>query len=129
VDRGRGGAVSLISRASVEHLEQVAAAEVDARRFRMLVEVDGVQAHAEDAWVGRRIRLGGAVVLIRGHVGRCLVTGRDPDTGVPDLPTLDLLRSYRDGLDTTEPLPFGVYGAVVSPGRVQLGDPVGLVDG
>ncbi len=39
---------------------------------------------------------------------------------------LDLLRSYRGGLDTTEPLAFGVYGEVVEPGRVALGDRVEL---
>jgi hypothetical protein len=32
--------------------------EVDVRRFRMLVEVDGVAAHAEDEWVGRTVRIG-----------------------------------------------------------------------
>lgn len=127
-DRGRSGAISLISRGSIENLQRVAEREVDPRRFRMLVEIDGVEAHAEDAWVGRCVRIGGATVLMNGHVGRCLVTSQDPDTGVVDLPTLDLLRSYRQGLDTTEPLPFGVYGEVVEPGEVRCGDGLGLVD-
>jgi len=43
---------------------------------------------------------------------------------VEDAPTLDLLRSYRAGLDTTEPLAFGVYGEVLEPGRVAVGDAV-----
>lgn len=125
VDRGTAGAVSLISRASVAELERRAGRHVDPRRFRMLVEVDGVEAHAEDEWIGRAIRIGDALVRIRGNVGRCLVTGQDPDTGLADMPTLDLLRSYRQGLDTTEPLAFGVYGEVVEPGAVRVGDPVG----
>jgi hypothetical protein len=124
LDRGRAGTVSLISRASVARLARLADAHVDPRRFRMLVQVDGIAAHAEDAWVGSMIRIGGALVGIRGHVGRCLVTGQDPDTGVKDLPTLELLRSYRQGLPTTEPLAFGVYGEVLEPGRVHVGDRV-----
>jgi uncharacterized protein YcbX len=124
VDRGGDGAVSLIGRASVARLGEIAQAPVDARRFRMLVEVDGIVAHAEDAWVGETVRIGEALVLMRGHVGRCLVTGQDPDSGVPDLPTLDLLRSYRAGLPTTEPLALGIYGEVVEPGSVRVGDAV-----
>jgi uncharacterized protein YcbX len=127
VDRGRGGAVSLISRGSLDGLAGVAGErEIDARRFRMLVEIDGVEAHAEDAWVGARVRIGTAVVRFRGHVGRCSITTRHPESAVVDLPTLDLLRSYRGELDTTEPLAFGVYGEVLEGGRVAVGDPVEL---
>jgi pimeloyl-ACP methyl ester carboxylesterase len=28
------------------------------------------------------------VIVPEGHIGRCLVTGQNPDTGVPDLDTL-----------------------------------------
>jgi uncharacterized protein YcbX len=126
VDRGRGGAVSLVSRASIGALARRAGAEdVDARRFRMLVVLDGLdEAHEEDTWVGERVALGGAVVRVRGHVGRCNITHRHPETGDVDLPTLDLLRSYRAAIDTTEPLAFGVYGEVLEPGRVAVGDAV-----
>jgi hypothetical protein len=125
-DRGGRGAASLISAASLAHLAEIAARDtVDGRRFRMLIEVDGTEAHGEDAWIGRRVRLGEtAVVRWHGNVGRCLVTGRDPDTGVPNLPTLDLLSEYRRDVDTTEPLPLGIYGEVVSPGVVRVGDAV-----
>jgi uncharacterized protein YcbX len=65
-----------------------------------------------------------AVVRWHGNVGRCLVTGRDPDTGVATLPTLDLFGEYRRDVETTEPLPFGIYGAVRAPGVVRVGDAV-----
>jgi uncharacterized protein YcbX len=131
VDRGAGGAVSLISRASLARLAEVGGVEtLDSRRFRMLIEIDGVDAHAEDRWVDNgSVRIGGAVVAFTGHVGRCLITSRDPESGVVDLPTLDLLGSYRDGVDSTEPLPFGVWGRVVTPGTVSLGDEVAPLDG
>lgn len=126
VDRGDRGAVSLVSRGSLHRLATVAGngAEIDSRRFRMLVEVDGVDPHGEDAWIGRRVRIGDALVGFNGNVGRCLVTRRDPDTGTIDLPTLDLLREYRGDEPSTEPLPFGIYGEVIEPGTVRVGDPV-----
>ena len=124
VDRTpQGGAVSLVSRASLERLREEAGAfgEVDARRFRMLFEIDGVDAHEEDAWIGTEVRIGEATILVNGDIGRCVVTSRDPDTGVIDLPTLATLASYRPN-GATEPLPFGVYGSVLSPGRVRIED-------
>ena len=130
VDRGADGSVSLISRASLARLAREGGQDsIDVRRFRMLVEIDGVDAHAEDRWVGRSVRVGEAVVSFSGHVGRCLITSRDPDTGEVDLPTLDILGSYRAGLGTTEPLPFGVWGRVLTPGVVRVGDEVVPVDG
>jgi uncharacterized protein YcbX len=126
VDRGPAGAVTLISTASLAQLARAAGQPaIDARRFRMLIEVDGPGAHEEDDWVGRSVRVGTARVAMHGHVGRCLVTTQSPDTGLRDLPTLELL-AYRRGLATTEPLAFGVYGEVLEPGRVRLGDGVAL---
>ena len=58
----------------------------------MLFGIDGVDAHAEDGWVGRRVAFGDAVVAVRGLVGRCAVTSQNPDTGVPDLDTLRTIR-------------------------------------
>ncbi len=127
LDRGRGGAVSLVSQASLEAFAQVAGIEDPcARRFRMLVQIDGVAAHEEDGWIGERVRIGEALVRLRGHVGRCAVTTRHPDSGEVDLATLDLLRSYRGDLDTTEPLAFGVYGEVLEGGSVAVGDAVSV---
>ena len=124
VDRTpRGGTVSLVSRASLERLREEAGLDdaIDGRRFRMLFEIDGVDAHDEDAWIGAQVRVGDATLEFNGDIGRCVVTSRDPDTGVPDVPTLVTLASYRrEG--RTESLPFGVYGAVLVPGRVRVGD-------
>jgi hypothetical protein len=123
VDRGAKGPVSLVSRGSLRRLgEQGGIEPYDVRRFRMMIEIDGVAPHAEDAWMGQRLQIGDAVLRFDGHVGRCLVTGRDPATGESDMPTLDLLRAYRTGLETSEPLPFGVYGRVLRPGTINLGD-------
>lgn len=128
IDRGRDGAVSLLSTASLERLRAVSGAgdPVDQRRFRMNVGIDGVAAHEEDAWLGRDVRIGTALVRVRGNVGRCAATTRNAETGVVDFQTLHHLQAYRAEVKTTEPLPFGVYARVLEPGRVRLGDSVAL---
>jgi uncharacterized protein YcbX len=125
-DRGyRGGDISLVSRASLDRLGREGGADrpIDGRRFRLLLEIDGVDEHAEDDWLGTRVQVGGAVLQLNGDVGRCVVTTHDPDTGVTDFDTLGALARYRrEGRN--EPLPLGVYGAVAVPGRVRIGDAV-----
>lgn len=121
----RGGSISVVSRASLARLAQEGGASrpLDGRRFRMLFEIDGVGAHEEDDWFGADVRIGDAVIRVNGDVGRCVVTSYDPDRGVTDFDTLGTLVRYRrEG--RSEPLPFGVYGSVVVPGRVRVGDPV-----
>src|SRR5213078_2163625 len=80
--------VAFHSSASVERLSREAGGPVDERRFRLLFTVDGCGAHEEDEWIGRRVRIGEAVVRVVVQVDRCAATTRDPDTGVRDLDTL-----------------------------------------
>jgi uncharacterized protein YcbX len=130
VDRGGiGGWATLVSEASLERLREAAGADrpVDGRRFRMLLEIAGVGAHEEDAWIGSRVSVGEAVLEPVGDVGRCVVTTCDPDTGVSDLDTLGALAGYRRN-GRNEPLPLGIYCAVAEPGRVAVGDPVQVVE-
>jgi uncharacterized protein YcbX len=129
VDRGPRGAVTLISRASFERLAlQAERDSVDPRRFRMLIEIDGAGAHEEDGWLGRAVSVGEAVVRPGGHVGRCVITSRDPDSGEVDLHTLKILGSYRRDSETTEPVAFGIFGEVLRPGVIQVGDAVTVGD-
>lgn len=128
VDRARGP-VSLVSRASLEELGRHSGRNgpVDGRRFRMLFEVDGCEPHEEDKWVKGRLRIGDAVAYVRHDVGRCAITTQNPDTGAPDLDTLRTIREYRGETSNENGkrhIPFGVYGEVVEPGRVAVGDTV-----
>jgi hypothetical protein len=127
-DRGRGGAATLLGVASLTALAGTLNVDgIDKRRFRMNFGIDGTDAHAEDAWIGKRVRIGDAVVIPQGNVGRCVITKQNPETGRIDLDTLKALAAYRGDVETTEPLPFGVHAAVAEPGRVRVGDLVELV--
>ena len=124
-DRGRSGAATLLGVASLETLAgELGVAGIDGRRFRMNFGIDGLEPHVEDSWIGVRLRIGEAVVVPQGHVGRCTITTQNPDSGVSDLDTLKALAAYRGDLDATEPLPFGVHAAITAAGRVRVGDPV-----
>jgi MOSC domain-containing protein len=126
----RGPSATFVSTAALLALAQAGGADepLDQRRFRMTFGIDGVDAYLEDGWVGREVRIGEAVVKVDGNVGRCAVTTQDPDTGHPNFDTLHVLNETRGALDTTEPLPFGVWSDVVEPGLVRIGDRVEPVD-
>lgn len=118
----RGNAVSLVSDGSLRRLAaQVGRDEIDARRFRMLIEVEGARAHEEDGWIGGRIAIGSAVLAITKADARCAITTQDPDTGVRDLDTLRSIIEYR-GLSPKRTALFGVLGEVARPGRIEVGD-------
>jgi uncharacterized protein YcbX len=132
VDRSRGH-VSLISEASLRTLADTAGRDeaIDGRRFRMLFQIDGVDAHGEDAWLGRRVSVGDAVIALRGTVGRCAITTQNPETGVPDFDTLRTIEAYRGFTAKrggARELDFGVYGGVAEPGIVRVGDEVQPVE-
>lgn len=126
VDRGRQGAATLVCEASIAALaELTAGGALDPRRFRMSIEISGGEPFAEDSWIGCELRIGlNAVIRPKGHVGRCLVTSRDPDSGRMDVPTLELLRRLRGQAVTSEPLALGVYGGVTRPGAIAVGDEI-----
>ncbi|MDQ4030251.1 MAG: MOSC domain-containing protein [Actinomycetota bacterium] len=121
VDRARGP-VTMLSEASLAELARRAGVErVDGRRFRMLIGIDGGAPHEEDEWLGREVRVGDAVVRPLEQVARCAITTQDPDTGIRDFDTLREIVRYR-GLRDGRHADFGVFGEVVRPGRVRVGD-------
>jgi uncharacterized protein YcbX len=120
--------VTLVSLASVQELARRGdRSSLDARRFRMTIELDGCHAHEEDTWAGRIVRIGDVELAIGEQVPRCVVTTLDPDTGERDFPTLSVISRYRDIAPRTPP-PFGVYARVLTPGVVRLGDAVTIRD-
>jgi uncharacterized protein len=120
-DRESGGDVqpmSLMSSASLRALGAALGGDVDGRRFRMTMTIDGVRAWEEHGWVGRDVRVGDAVLRVDSLCERCVVTTRDPESGRTDAPVLKALAELRGKDDVT----FGVWCGVAAPGRVRVGD-------
>ncbi len=126
--------VTLISRATMEHVRQGAGGPGErwADRFRMLFELDGIDAYEEDAWIDRQLAIGDTVVRIVGPVPRCVVTTHDPATGVNNFNTLKAMQlarrvNTRQLSTPTAHLPdggkllLGVYATVEKAGEVWRG--------
>lgn len=98
---------------------------VDVRRFRpsMVVDTgDEVLGHPEFEWVGRRLRMGGAELQVVTRCPRCVMVTR---AVTPDVPAdRAVLRHVVRELGQD----LGVYATVATPGPVQVGDPVTLLD-
>ena len=92
----------------------------------MLFEIDGVGAYAEDTWIGRDVRIGGAVVHLLGQ--RRALRGHDVrsrDTAERDFDTLGVLATLSHAR-SRRPSPCRSASSATSsrPGRVRVGDPV-----
>jgi uncharacterized protein YcbX len=133
VDRAGDGTdihhLTIVSAESVSELGRQAGrdADPDARRFRMLLEIEGcVAPHEEDGWDGLQVRVGEAVVQVVGPVPRCVVTTQDPASGLKDLDTLRTINRYRGVMEDEDGpgLPFGMYAEVETPGVARVGDEV-----
>jgi uncharacterized protein YcbX len=115
---------TLVSDGSMDAISAVlGVGDLDARRFRMLIELEGARAHEEDTWIGCQIGLGGAILRISAPVPRCAMTTHDPETGLRDYDTLRAIKEYRGQVDGKD-LMFGVWGEVERPGVIRLGDEV-----
>ena len=76
--------VTLLGSASIEALADRIGTEVDERRFRMNVTIDGLEPWVELGWIGKAIRIGETDYDVTGPVVRCLATHANPLTGVRD---------------------------------------------
>ncbi len=111
----------LISRAALDGLNARLAKPASMLQFRPNMVIDGVAAHAEDAW--KRIRIGGVEFDVAKACTRCVFTTVDPARGErdPDGEPLRTLTRYRR---TSEGVTFGQNLIPRSLGTVRAGDAV-----
>lgn len=107
--------VSVITRASLAAVGALAGGDVDGRRFRANLVIDGPVAFAENGWVGRTLSAGSLAMRVVEPIERCAATCANPDNGVADL---NLPRLLARGIG--EPV-FGVYAQVITPGALRPG--------
>ncbi|SRR5713226_807390 len=110
--------VLVVNLNTVAAFELSAGVQVDRRRFRANLYLDGLEPEEELRWVGRRIGAGAAELEVVSRCERCVVITRDPDTTQA---SPELLRVLAETSDTC----MGVYCSVVRRGMVATGDPCG----
>ncbi len=115
----------LVSTSALRSLRQALPdSSIDVRRFRPSVVVDtgDAEGHPEFDWVGRRLRIGDALLDIPAACPRCVMVTREVDDDTPQDRTI--LRHVVKELGQN----VGVYATVAAPATVRPGDPVTLLD-
>ena len=116
--------LSLFAVQSAEKLGEETGVPVDKRRFRANVYLDltSSDGFAEDAFVGRSLRIGSKVVIsVLERDPRCAMITIDPDTAEKTPVLLKKVAQAHSGM-------AGVYGAVIIEGMLRKGDAVELLN-
>jgi len=115
------GPISILNLESHRALERVMEQDLDPVRFRMNLLLEGAEPWAEEAWPGRRVKIGDAVLEVTEPTGRCKATHINPDSADADA---EILRALKRHFGNTR---MGVYAEVVEGGEIKPGDTVALV--
>jgi uncharacterized protein YcbX len=122
VSAGRGmtdsdfPSVSILSLTSLADLSARMGQDLSPDRWRGNLWLDGAAPWAEWDWLGRDIRIGGAVLRVQERITRCMATTVEPATGHSNADTLGALDAAFGHQD------FGLYATVVQDGDIALGD-------
>jgi uncharacterized protein YcbX len=115
------GQVSLVGTATLAELARLQGltTPLDVRHLRANIVVGTDEAFVEESWVGRELQVGGAVLLVTDRVERC----RMVDLAQVEVEEADgLLRVISD----QRGLCAAVYAEVLSPGRIEVGQPTAV---
>jgi len=119
--------ILIMSRASLIHLNEVAAAaggqsNFDVRRFRpnILLDIDA-NGFPENQWMGRRAKIGSAVIKFEMPCPRCVITTH----GFEDLPKDPKIMRH---LVKENGGNLGAYVSIETPGTFAQGDVIALLD-
>src|SRR6266849_4071016 len=116
--------LSIFAVQSARKLGEETGTSVDKRRFRANVYLDlnSSCGFAEDAFVGKTLRIGSKVVVsIVERDPRCMMITLDPDTAEKSPAILKAVAQAHEGM-------AGVYGAVLMEGMIRKGDPIELLN-
>jgi uncharacterized protein YcbX len=97
--------------------------QLDVRRFRpnVLIDTDRPGRFPEQGWIGRRIRIGQAILAIQSTCIRCVMTTHAFDDLPKDSRIMRTLVREAEGN-------LGVYATVEEPGSIREDDSVLLLD-
>ena len=112
--------LSVLGTASLKALSAACGQDLDPRRFRGNLWIEGLEPLAELDWPGHRLHIGDVVLEVVERIDRCRATQVNPETGEEDTETLRTLRKTWGHID------FGVKARVISGGEIATGAAVEL---
>lgn len=115
--------ILLLSRSSIDSIAAATPeSQLDARRFRpnLMIETEEPGSFPEQAWIGRHVRAGKAVLKIQSTCVRCVMTTHGFADLQKDPRIMRTLVKEAEGN-------LGVYATIEEPGSVQSGDSVVLL--
>jgi uncharacterized protein len=108
--------ISLLSQATLDQLTERAGKNIDVRRFRPNIVLEGMSAWSEFELIGKQFQLGNAHIEVTAPIGRCVNVEVNPENGDRDISLLNLLQQEFGHAKT------GVLAKVISNGTVKIGD-------
>ncbi|MEM7724455.1 MAG: MOSC domain-containing protein [Pseudomonadota bacterium] len=108
--------ISILNQASRRALSQKLGQDLDPRRFRGNLWIDGMALWEEFDLTGKTLAIGDARLEVVEPITRCRATEANPDTGARDA---DTLKALQDGWGHTD---FGIYARVTVPGSITVGN-------
>ena len=112
--------ISLLSQATLDELTQKAGKNIDVRRFRPNIVLEGMEAWSEFELIGKQFQLGTARIEVTARIGRCVNIEVNPETGDRDIGLLSLLQQEFGHAQT------GVLAKIINSGTVKIGDILNL---
>ncbi|HVX47329.1 MAG TPA: MOSC domain-containing protein [Mycobacteriales bacterium] len=107
----------VVSRQAVDELAgELNEITVDERRFRPNIVIDG----ADDGWLGRRARIGSALIEFVKSTERCVMVNAAE-------PGIERSGEVLKTLTRNQDMQFGIYARVVEPGDIAIDDAVELL--
>jgi uncharacterized protein YcbX len=118
-----GPRLQLISRPTLRLAERTYGEPLEPPRLRanLVIEIPEGRAFDEDRWIGRRIRIGDALLEVSGVSTGCIEMVTRPGMAAGDVGLLAGLAQIHGGH-------LGVLARAVAGHRLRAGDPVVLVD-
>lgn len=113
------GQVSLVGTATLDWCVERWGVDADPRRLRTNIVVATEEPFVEEHWVGRRLQVGGATLVVDMPIPRCRMIDLAQDGPQAEVRWLSRLAQERD-------TSLAVYLEVARPGVIRVGDPVVL---
>ncbi|UTT38319.1 2Fe-2S iron-sulfur cluster-binding protein [Glutamicibacter mishrai] len=110
--------ISLINPNTVKQLSNAGKIDLDPRRYRGNILLEGLPAFAEFGLIGKILRIGDVKIAITKSIERCSATSVNPETTEVDANGPRLLATHFGHLHC------GIYGTVLTSGTLDVGSSI-----